>query len=282
MPQDEDLLTESFSARRKCFTVFQRITVVSNIIFALFALLLIVLGGVAVKRLGEYSTYVRITIPAGLIVLGVILLFIIMLGVFGSFKKSTKLLAAYFVLLFVFIICEFGVGGGSYTLRNQIPSKLHDTWGTLNDQDKVQQQQYWNCCGWANPDDHPGTNCAQPVNTTTTTSTSTSTTAFITGSTGAGLTGTGSSGTGSSTPSSRRSYSEYRQTPTPTPASNNVTVFSNVGCEQQVVDFFQSELYAVGTAGIVFATLQLVALISSIVVFAFIKVEQRRSQDERF
>jgi len=106
MPQDEDLLTESFSARRKCFTIFQRITVVSNIIFALFAILLVVLGAVAVKELKEYSYVYKVSVPAGLIVLGLILLVIIFLGIFGSFKKSTKLLAAYFVLLFLFIICN--------------------------------------------------------------------------------------------------------------------------------------------------------------------------------
>jgi len=136
MPQDEDLLTESFSARRKCFSVFQRITVVSNIIFALFALLLIVLGGIAVKDLGQYSAMAKVSIPAGLIVLGFILLIIIVLGLYGSFKKSTKFLGAYFILLFLFIICEFGVGGGAYGLRSSIPSELVTGWSRLSDVDK--------------------------------------------------------------------------------------------------------------------------------------------------
>jgi len=81
MAQDEDLLTESFSARRKCFSIFQKITLISNLIFALFALLLIVLGGIAVKDLGQYSYFAKVSIPAGLIVLGFILLIIILLGV---------------------------------------------------------------------------------------------------------------------------------------------------------------------------------------------------------
>eukprot|EP01114_Cavostelium_apophysatum_P010458 TRINITY_DN241_c0_g1_i1.p1 TRINITY_DN241_c0_g1~~TRINITY_DN241_c0_g1_i1.p1 ORF type:complete len:234 (-),score=56.50 TRINITY_DN241_c0_g1_i1:144-845(-) len=233
MPQDEDLLTESFSARRKCFTVFQRITVVSNLIFALFAILLIVLGGVAVKELKEYSYMTKVTIPSGLIVLGVILAGIIFLGILGSFKKSTKLLGAYFVLLFLFIICEFGVGGGAYGLRGRIPGELEYAWGQIPDGDVEQLQWKWGCCGWANMTDQQGGNCPNA-------------TGYV---------------------------------PTPLPPK---WVSTNISCEDLIVTFFQEQLYAVGTAGVVFATLQLLALISSIVVFVFIKVEQRRSQDERF
>jgi len=241
MPQDEDLLTESFSARRKCFSVFQRITVVSNIIFALFALLLIVLGGIAVKDLGQYSFITKVSVPAGLIVLGFILLLIILLGLYGSFKKSTKFLGAYFILLFLFIVCEFGIGGGSYTLRNSIPTKLQNGWDTLPDIDRNNLQQYFNCCGWFSATDHAGSNC---IFNSTANATLTTTGSLVT--TGMFMINT--------------------QTP----------------CENYMVSFFQAQLYTVGTIGIVFATLQLVALISSIVVFAFIKVEQRRSQDERF
>jgi len=257
MAQDEDLLTESFSARRKCFTVFQRITVVSNIIFALFAILLIVLGGVAVKELNDYSFVAKVSIPAGLIVLGIILLFIIFLGVFGSFKKSTKLLAAYFVLLFLFIICEFGVGGGAYTLRDQIPDTLDRSWAGLNDIDKNALQKYWQCCGWNDPWDAPGSNCYSYNHTNPNTTTGSMTTGFLSG-----------GSTGATVRQSMR--------------IENATLNYSNGCQDPLVDFFQSQLYAVGTVGIVFATLQLLALISSIAVFAFIKNEQRRSQDERF
>jgi len=262
MAQDEDLLTESFSARRKCFTIFQRITVVSNIIFALFAILLIVLGGVAVKELGQYSVFTKVTIPAGLIVLGLILIGIILLGVLGSFKKSTKLLAAYFVLLFMFIICEFGVGGGAYTLRNSIPTTLEKSWASFSDVDRSNQQTYWQCCGWANITDFPGSNC-WTYNSTTTASTTGAIPALAT---------SGSSAT--PPPSLRQAVA--------TTGGNVTIIYSSTPCVTPIANFFQSQLYATGTVGIVFATLQLLALISSIVVFAFIKIEQRRSQDERF
>jgi len=259
MPQDEDLLTESFSARRKCFSVFQKITVASNIIFGLFALLLVVLGGIAVRELNQFSFVTKVSIPAGLIVLGIILLVIIFLGLYGSFRKSTKFLAVYFVLLFMFIICEFGVGGGSYGLRSSIPGTLETGWAKLGDGDRNNLQAYFGCCGWYNVTDFAGSSCNGTSNHHTNTST-----------TGMPLIMT----SGSATTGSSSSRMVYRQT-TPTA---NVTI----ACENLMVAYFDSQLYAVGTVGIVFATLQLVALISSIVVFSFIKVEQRRSQDERF
>jgi hypothetical protein len=255
MPQDEDLLTESFSARRKCFSVFQKITVASNIIFGLFALLLVVLGGIAVRELNQFSFITKVSIPAGLIVLGLILLIIIFLGLYGSFRKSTKFLAAYFVLLFLFIICEFGVGGGSYTLRASIPGTLERGWDSLVDGDRNNLQSYFGCCGWSAPTDFPGSNC----NTTSTHHNSTSTTGMVT----SGYVNTTST-----------FYEVERQT---APPSN-----TSVSCENLMVSYFDAQLYAVGTVGIVFATLQLLALISSIVVFSFINVEQRRSQYERY
>jgi len=256
MAQDEDLLTESFSARRKCFTIFQRITVVSNIIFALFALLLIVLGGVAVKALKQYSYIAKVSVPAGLIVLGIILLFIIFLGVYGSFKKSTKFLGAYFILLFLLIICEFGVGGGSYAYRSKIPDELETSWTTLSDQDRSGLQWSFWCCGWSSPTDHPGSNC--PYNNATSNSSV-----------------NGNATTGVAQEMTRFMLETYQ-------AANGSYINATTPCNDLMINFFNAQLYTAGTIGIVFATLQLLSLISSVIVFGFIKVEQKRSQDERF
>jgi len=167
---------------------------------------------------------------------------IIVLGLVGSFKKSTKFLAAYFALLFVFIICEFGVGGGAYALQSKIPTTLENSWATLPVVDRNALQSTWNCCGWLNPQDFPGSNCNHTMPT----------------------------------------YNASATTTGIVYATTGLYVVSAVGCQNEITSYFQSQLYSVGTVGIVFATLQLLALISSIVVFAFIKVEQRRSQDERF
>jgi len=244
MPQDEDLLTESFSSRRRCFTVFQRITVVSNIIFALFAILLIVVGAVSVRELKNYSTLSRVSIPSGLIVLGFLLLVIIFLGLYGSFKKNTKFLAAYFLLLLIFVICEFGVGGGAYGLRGSIPQRLEESWDYIPDQDRNNLQIAFNCCGWSTTTDNPGSNCA--VNSTNTTA------------------------------AAADQAFNFRMV-----FKQSFTTY-NGSCQEALISYFDSRLYAVGTIGVTFAVLQLLSLIGSIVVCGFIRAEQSRNQEERF
>jgi len=253
MGQDDDMLSESFSTRKKCFTAFQRITVISNILFGLFAVLLVALGALGLKTLKAYDSFYKTTIPAGLLVLGVILLGIIAIGLAGSWAKSTKLLMLYFILLLIIIICEFGVGGGAYTLRGRIPDTLDASWMTLSDSDRNSFQVAYNCCGWAYPWDHEGSNCANVSNPNAT------------------------------IPLGGRSIEEEEYyLRDATQIGNTTMVNSNVGCEGQLVSYYQNELYVIGTVGVVFATLQLLALISSLVVFVFIKVEQVRSKEERF
>jgi len=244
MGQDDDLLTESFSARKKCFTGFQRLNVVSNLIFGLFAVLLVALGGIGLRNLKAYESFYKTTIPAGLLTLGVILLVIIAIGLAGSWAKSTKLLLLYFLLLLLLIICEFGVGGGAYAIRGQIPTTLASQWSKLSDNDKNALQAAYNCCGWQSASDSPGSSCSNYTNSTT--------------------------------PNFER-WNDYEERGWIWAAGANSTA-----CEPTLVAYYQNELYIVGTVGIVFATFQLFALISSIVVFAFIKVEQIQSKEERF
>jgi len=247
MGQDDDLLTESFSRRKKCFTIFARMTVVSNIFFALFAVLLIALGGLGLRALRTYDSLYKQSIPAGLLVLGVILLGIIIVGLVGSWLKNTKLLLVYFVLLLFVIICEFGVRGGAYTLRGQIPGQLETSWAQLQNSDKNSIQASYNCCGWFNISDSPGTNCPNISNNIV-------------------------------SPRSLYPQQEYYVRDIVGDTGN----YTTPGCQPQVTAYYQSELYIVGTVGILFATLQLVALISSLVVFVFIKIEQYQTKDERF
>jgi len=256
MGQDDDLLTESFSRRRKCFTVFQRITVVSNIFFALFAVLLIAIGGLGLTYLKQYNTIYKETIPAGLLVLGIILIGIIAIGLAGSFFKNTKLLLLYFILLLLFVICEFGVGGGSYTLRSQIPSTLEYQWTYLSNSDRNALQTGYGCCGWWNIYDYPGSNCPTYNSTNST--------------------------NGNSTTDGGYSYQQLRDFLEMQAQGNTTGNSTLVPCENAIVSYFQSELYIIGTVGILFATLQLLALISSLVVFVFIKIEQYQSKEERF
>jgi hypothetical protein len=42
----------------------------------------------------------------------------------------------YFLLLFIIILCEFGVAAGAYEFHDSIPYKLRDSWIALTPEDK--------------------------------------------------------------------------------------------------------------------------------------------------
>jgi len=138
----------------------------------------------------------------------------------------------------------------------KIPTTLEYQWTYLSDSDKNSLQHAYNCCGWWNVYDGPGSNC--PSNSTL------------------NHTNTNSSTDGGYAYQELRDILDVEQT------QGNSTGNGTVPCEVAIVSYFQSELYIVGTVGILFATLQLLALISSLVVFVFIKIEQYQSKEERF
>jgi len=90
--------------------------IISNIVIGLFAILLIAFGAAALNSLKEMSALYVVTIPAGIIVIGVFMLIIPILGFVGSLQHKRGVLIAYGVILFIFIICEFGVAGGAYSI----------------------------------------------------------------------------------------------------------------------------------------------------------------------
>jgi hypothetical protein len=110
--------------------------------------------------------------------------------------------------LFIFVICEFGVGGGAYAMRTQIPGRLANQWMILDPADRSKIETSFGCCGWNNYTDNPGTACAEMYNNTI-------------------------------------------------PAANDTHA---VGCGSELIAYFKSSLYAVGTVAIVFATFQVLVI----------------------
>jgi len=109
-------------------------------------------------------------------------------------KHNAKIFAGYLFILFILIICQFGVGGGGYTFRDQIPSQVENSWRSLSDNDRNSVQQLYLCCGWWNNMDEPGSNC---VNRTANSTTGVYTTGAST--TGASTTGALTTGVVNST-----------------------------------------------------------------------------------
>jgi len=186
---------------------------ISNVVIALFAILFIAIGAAALNQLEQFGSFYKVTIPSGIIVLGVFLLLVPILGFWGTIKEKKIVLIIYCFILFIFVICEFGVGGGAYTMRNQIPGQLENQWENLSPAGKEAIEERFECCGFRNVTDDPSPDC----------------------------------------------LSEFGN-------STSIT-----GCGFQLVQFFQSSLYAVGTVAVIFATFQLAGLIFALIVFIYLR-----------
>jgi len=162
MPSVWDKLT-----RHKHFVGLRKATITFLVFIMLLAIILIGVGSGGIQTLSGYDTILKVTVPAGVIVLGLFLFFSTVLGLVGIAKQNAKIFAGYLFILFILIICQFGVGGGAYTWRDQIGPQLEAAWRAASDNDRNNLQQFLQCCGWANNTDAPGSNCLAPNITST-------------------------------------------------------------------------------------------------------------------
>jgi len=290
--------------QHKHFAQLKTATTVFLVFILLLAIILIGVGSGGIQTLQGFDTVLKVTIPAGVIVLGVFLLVSTILGLIGVSKHNGKLFAAYLFILFLLIICQFGVGGGGYTFRDQIPSQLEAAWRSSSDNDRNSVQQFYLCCGWWNSTDAAGSNCVNI--TANSTAPGYATTGFST--TGA-LPTTGAQTTGAPTtavPTTGIPTTAVPTTGIPTtgiPATtgvpNNVTggtpsVKRQIGdqtnpyyittgeplpnsgdqsCGNMVIWSVQNALYYVASVGIAFAVIELVGLFVGIALAMWILVQ---------
>jgi len=279
-------------SRKRGFRLFRNITILFTALIGLLSIILIAIGGGAIQALKHYSSLgLKISVPAGAITIGVFLLLITILGFVAVSKKSSKIFTWYLVLLLILIICQFGIGGGAYSWRDQIPTKVHQSWVELNNHDKNNLQYSFTCCGFDNWNDSAGSNCW--LNNTQTNSTGGSTTGgsttgpattgpVTTGPVTTGTTGsvtTGSVTTGNETLRDIEEDEEFQsvrgilttdQDPMPNPSSLP-------GCKSKLVTSLQKNLYSVATAGVVFAVIQLAAFICGVLLFMWLRLTKQFS-----
>jgi len=171
--------------KKKGFRLFRNVTILFTILIFFLAIILIGVGSAAIEVLATYQSILRVTIPAGIIVVGVFLMILTVFGFVGVFKKSSKIFTWYLLLLLFLIIIQFGIGGGAYSYRNSIPSKMRQIWDNFSNSDRNRLQTQFNCCGYTNYTDLPGSNCfTNGTNSTSGNTTGSTTGYFSTGSTG--------------------------------------------------------------------------------------------------
>jgi len=119
-----------------------------NSILWILGIILIAIGGYALNELKEASGLIYISLPAGLIVLGVFILILCIVGCIVAYREQLVGLIVYTVIMLILLICLIGVGAGAFSYRGSTDSVLNTAWGEA---DVVAQQgiEHWfDCCGW--------------------------------------------------------------------------------------------------------------------------------------
>jgi hypothetical protein len=135
-----------------------------NAILWILGIILIALGGYALNELKNVKEIANITIPAGLIVLGVFIIILTVVGCVVAYKEKLVGLIFYTIIMLILLICLIGVGGGAFTYRNDAERPLAAAWTRATDAQRNVLQGYFVCCAWEETYSQPGSNCI--LNTT--------------------------------------------------------------------------------------------------------------------
>jgi len=124
--------------------------IVFNVILWILGIILIALGGVALNQLKKVAALESISIPAGLIVLGVFLLILTIVGCGVAYKEKLIGLIFYTIIILILLICLIGVGGGAFTYRKNAGPPLAAAWksAAVGAGARISAQNYFSCCGW--------------------------------------------------------------------------------------------------------------------------------------
>jgi len=124
---------------------------------------LIALGGYSLHELKDLSGIEDISIPAGLIVLGVFILILTVVGCVVAYKEKLVGLIFYTIVILILLICLIGVGGGAFAYRKNTQAPLAVAWKNAGDGQRNYVQNRFGCCGWDdtgnNTRSFTGSNC---------------------------------------------------------------------------------------------------------------------------
>jgi len=131
-----------------------------NCILWLLGVILIALGGYSLSALKDLKQIANISIPAGLIVLGVFIIILTIVGCVVAYKEKLVGLIFFTIFMLVLLIALIGVGGGAFTYRHDSQTILATAWARASDQQRALLEGFFvtfpygannpiPCCGWA-------------------------------------------------------------------------------------------------------------------------------------
>lgn len=147
-----------------------RISVIAvSIIFFILAVCLVITGFVTWDALRDLDPILSSSLPIGLVVMGVALAVVGAIAIFGAFCWGEVILLLNLVLLLVVLLCQIGLSAGIYVEAQNSNSEFRKSWhrNSFSDEKRVELQDTFGCCGYANASDAPGVgggNCTERSN----------------------------------------------------------------------------------------------------------------------
>lgn len=133
-----------------------------NLIFLIFGCVLVGVGSVAYNT--EVLGLSGVTLPAGIIVLGVFIMLMAFFGFYGAKKENRCYLGIYFAMLLAITIALLFVGIALYAERNNSRYYMTTGWNSASADLQKSLQDSFGCCGLTGAND---SKVACPVDSTT-------------------------------------------------------------------------------------------------------------------
>jgi len=131
-----------------------------NILFFIEALILIIVGSAFLHTtMSKFAiTSILSSLPTGIIIVGVFLLILSVVGVWGSVKEKKSWMRTFTMILVILIIAEFGIGYSALAAKDTAQDLLQQSWSGVYTSDPnaasiLQIEKTFRCCGFSNTTD---------------------------------------------------------------------------------------------------------------------------------
>ncbi len=160
---DSDLYSQAtypeLSKSQRCFK-FTLLFI--NVIFLILGSVLIAVGSAAVNSdIGQLSGS---TLPTGITVLGIFIVFVAILGGYASWRESRAILSIYFFFILIFTLILFFVSIAVYVERNSSEDLIRTGWTSAGPYAQNSLAAIFTCCGFDSFNDSVTFNAWAAVN----------------------------------------------------------------------------------------------------------------------
>ncbi|GAM24781.1 hypothetical protein SAMD00019534_079560 [Acytostelium subglobosum LB1] len=122
--------------------------IILNAILWVLGLVLVICGGIALSQLSHLNDILNVSLPAGIIVIGVFFMVLTIVGCVVAYREKLVGLVFYTIFLLVLLVCLIGVGGGAFSYRNNAAEPLGIAWNKSTEDERKFAENYFKCCCW--------------------------------------------------------------------------------------------------------------------------------------